>query len=119
MVLVPQTNIFQAGSRNPAIFYFKMAVQISQLLHIEYDIGVYVVVLACNGVSGFLLCFQIDQGGEVIHLEQGCRWIDHLVELEMELDIENAIKFVIFGNGKQYVVQGVPTSLGSQSTRCV
>ena len=97
-----------------------MAVQISQLLHIEYDIGVCVVVLACNGVSGFLLCFQIDQSGEVIHLEQSCRWKDHLVELEMEQHIENAIKFVLFQNeDSQYVVQGVQTSFGSKSTRCV
>ena len=71
--------------------------------------------------SGFMLYFQTDQSGEVIHLEPGCKWKYHLVELETEQQIDNAIKFVIFHDSlaNQYVVQCVPESLGSRITRCV
>ena len=84
-----------------------MTVEIAQLQHIEYDIDVCVVDFACKCLS-------------VVFPDRPKRE-GHLVDLETEQHIENAIKFVIFHDRhtSTYVVQSVPESLGSRTTRCV
>lgn len=39
---------------------------------------------------------QVDDSGEVILLEGGCPWKDHLFSLETELSVDVPIKFALY-----------------------
>ena len=39
----------------------------------------------------------MDESGEIIHLEQGCPWKEHLHDLEEKLSLpESCVKFVLY-----------------------
>ena len=39
----------------------------------------------------------MDESGEIVHLEQGCPWKEHLHDLEKKLSLpEECIKFVLY-----------------------
>jgi len=39
---------------------------------------------------------KVDSSGAIIKLEVSCPWIDHLFELEKEMDLIGQIKFVLY-----------------------
>lgn len=61
---------------------------------------------------------EVDSSGEIISIEGGCPWKDHLFTLEEKLSIDVPIKYVLFSdqNGK-WRVQCVPVSLKSFENR--
>ena len=116
MILMSKSNIFSLGIQQLFIAkWLSKCVSFYTLNMISMSTSLTLLAI------GFLLCLQAYQSGEVIHLEPGCSWKDHLVDLETEQHIENAIKFVTCHDRltNQYVVQGVPESLGTRTTRCV
>ena len=62
---------------------------------------------------------QVDGSGEIICLPQGgCPWKDHLMSLEEDLNIQPAIKFILYPDqNSQWRVQCVPKVLGSFENR--
>lgn len=40
---------------------------------------------------------EIDSSSEIIHLETGCPWKEHLYDLEKELSVKSPIKYVLYG----------------------
>lgn len=62
--------------------------------------------------------FQIDPSGSIIKLNHFCPWKDHLWDIEQELNIGSAIKFVLFEDtNKSWRVQCVSLNVGSFSNR--
>lgn len=52
------------------------------------------------------LYVQVDSSGEVIHLEDGCPWKDHLSSLEAELSVDVPIKFALYtDNNNKWRIQ--------------
>ena len=62
--------------------------------------------------------FGVDPSGEIILIEKGCPWKDHLFALEQTLNVDVPIKFALFSdqNGK-WRVQCVPVSIKSFENR--
>ncbi|KOC71238.1 UPF0160 protein MYG1, mitochondrial [Habropoda laboriosa] len=56
--------------------------------------------------------FEVDLSGEIIELEQSIPWIDHLFEIEKELNVQPLLKYVIF-KGDSYRIQAVRVEPGS------
>lgn len=54
----------------------------------------------------------MDPSGEIVELIKAVPWKEHLFDIEKELGIENAIKFIIFKDNN-YRVQGIPQQYGS------
>lgn len=42
------------------------------------------------------LCVKVDSSGAIIKLKTSCPWIDHLFELEKEMNLIGQIKFVLY-----------------------
>jgi len=62
--------------------------------------------------------FDVDPSGEIVELNIGCPWREHLARLENELQVETPIKFIIFPDGKgKWRVQAVPISPDSFQLR--
>jgi len=59
--------------------------------------------------------FEIDPSGEIMCFEvSGCPWKEHLFNIEEDLGIEGAIKFVLYAdNSGKWRVQTVPDQVGS------
>ena len=46
----------------------------------------------------YITYFQVDPSGEIIFIESGCPWKDHLFTLEEKLNIDVLIKFALFSD---------------------
>ena len=46
----------------------------------------------------YITYFQVDPSGEIIFIEAGCPWKDHLFTLEEKLNIDVPIKFALFSD---------------------
>ena len=51
--------------------------------------------------------FEISKTGEIIKLNKGCPWQDHLFEIEKEKALEGKLKFVVFPKNGSWSVVGI------------
>ncbi|XP_076288915.1 MYG1 exonuclease [Lasioglossum baleicum] len=57
--------------------------------------------------------FEVDPSGEIVELSQGITWQEHLFRIEKELDIEPALKYIIFPDKNEYRIRAVPVAHSS------
>ncbi|KAH7373339.1 hypothetical protein KP509_17G050700 [Ceratopteris richardii] len=70
-------------------------------------------------LSSIMKSKELEQSGQIMVLEKYCPWKEHIYDLEIELNVDPSIKYVVYQDGTslRWRIQAVPEALGRFQSR--